>query len=112
MEQIVLNDIAVISQTHPSILSSHVSDFFVRTSDGLEVKRLKLRCLVNLAAKSNTAALLDEFQLYLKDSDDEFVAATVNAIAALATLQSTASDQCWQILLSLLHDPNCKSMQI
>ena len=53
--------------THASLLSSqdlladHIASFFVRFSESLSNKRLRLRILVALASEANVRVLLNEF---------------------------------------------------
>jgi len=102
VQSIVLQNIASISLKRKGVFSSHLRNFYVRSTDPTHVRILKLEVLTNLATESNIAVILREFQTYVKSSDKQFVAHTIQAIARCATNIQEVTDTCLSGLVNLL----------
>ena len=69
---------------------------------------IQLEILTNLATESNISTMLREFQTYVTSSDQEFAAATIQAIGRCASSIGEITDQCLTGLCSLLSNRNGK----
>ena len=69
---------------------------------------LKLEILTNLATETNISIILREFQTYVTSSDQEFAAATIQAIGRCASNIVEVTDTCLNGLVSLLANRNGK----
>ena len=79
-EYVILNNVATFAYKYPAVFSSHFTGFFVRASDPLHVKCLKLNVLTEIIKEDQIPELLKELQAYLRDNEMSFVS---NAIFAL-----------------------------
>ena len=68
----------------------------------------QLEILTNLATESNISTMLREFQTYVTSADQEFAAATIQAIGRCASSIAEITDQCLSGLCSLLSNRNGK----
>ncbi|CAH0562703.1 unnamed protein product [Brassicogethes aeneus] len=102
VQSVVLNSIASISSKNKAMFDPYLKSFFVRTSDPLNIKLLKLEILTNLTSDSNVSIILRELQTYISNSDKNFVAATIQAIGRCACSISEVTDSCLNGLVSLL----------
>ncbi|KAG6336367.1 hypothetical protein ID866_2724 [Astraeus odoratus] len=107
-ERVVLSYISVATYEHPFLFSSQYARLLIRTSDPQQVKKDKIKVLLNLCNIDNHQALLREFIDYADDPDDVVVADSVHAIDAIVSnailvLKSLVQNQ-------LLSDPITKGL--
>nr|XP_022915236.1 AP-3 complex subunit beta-2 isoform X1 [Onthophagus taurus] len=103
---IVLDSIASMSYQKRGMFEYYLKHFFVRMSEPLRIKLLKLDVLTNLACDSNVSLILREMQAYLSCSDKVFAAATIQAIGKCACRLADIADSCLNGLVSLLSNGN------
>ncbi|KAL0820861.1 hypothetical protein ABMA28_005530 [Loxostege sticticalis] len=102
VQSVVLNSIAALTVSRPSLFEPFLKSFFVRTSDPTHIKLLKLEILTNLATESSAPVVLREFQTYVTSSDKAFAGATIQAIGRLAVAIHSETETCLNGLLHLL----------
>lgn len=108
VQSVVLNAIASISSQNKRMFETYLKTFFVRTSDPINIKLLKLEILTNLTSDANVSIILRELQTYISNSDKKFVAATIQAIGRCACSISEVTDSCLNGLVSLLSNGDGK----
>ncbi|KIJ66764.1 hypothetical protein HYDPIDRAFT_174147 [Hydnomerulius pinastri MD-312] len=101
-ERVVLAYLMVVTREHPQLFSSQYSRLLVRTDDPQQVKRDKIKVLLNLCNIDNHQALLREFTDYAEDVDDAVVADAVRAIGRCARLVPTCTQQCLTTLMTMI----------
>mmetsp|Transcript_7924 Transcript_7924/g.17269 ORF Transcript_7924/g.17269 Transcript_7924/m.17269 type:complete len:1163 (-) Transcript_7924:567-4055(-) len=99
---VVLSSINAMVRERPAMFRPFLSDFFVKASDPLFTRLLKLEILTSLSYKDNIHSILREFQTYVKDSNEEFVCTTVRAIGRIADSDPSVSSACMEGIMHLL----------
>jgi len=79
-----------------------MKNFFVRSSDPLQIKLSKLEILTNIANEVNVSAILREFQTYISSQDKDLIAATIEAIGRCASNIKEVAETCLNGLVALL----------
>lgn len=112
-----------------TLLSDHIAQFYVRLSEPLLSKRLRLKILVSLMSEKNVRVLLPEFlvsaaltslsnfeidalicfQVYVKDTDDIFSAEAITAIGVCSRKVPAVAQDCLRTLLQLVRSSNGES---
>ncbi|QDZ23674.1 subunit beta of clathrin/coatomer adaptor AP-3 complex [Chloropicon primus] len=98
-EYVILHSVASFAHKYPEVFAPHFTGFFVRASDPLHVKCLKLNVLTEIIAEDNIPELLKELQAYLRDNEMTFVS---NAIFALGRCVQKYPKMQERILKSLM----------
>jgi len=106
VQTVVLSNIVTMSIMRKAIFQQYLKSFFVHSDDSTNVRLLKLEILTNLATASNISVILREFQTYVKSSDKEFAASTVQAIGRCASNITDVTDSCLAGLVRLLSNRN------
>uniref|UniRef100_A0A5S6QMZ7 AP-3 complex subunit beta n=1 Tax=Trichuris muris TaxID=70415 RepID=A0A5S6QMZ7_TRIMR len=106
MQFVVLTCIASISTERSAMFEPFLKSFFVRSSDAIQVKLLKLEILTNIAKPSNIGVILRELQTYVMTFDKDFTAETINAIGRCACNIEEVRDSCLKGLVSFMANPN------
>ncbi|XP_055380324.1 AP-3 complex subunit beta-2 [Condylostylus longicornis] len=106
IQSVVLTCVASLTITRKYIFEPHLKSFFVRNSDPTHIKLLKLEILTNLATEVTISIILREFQTYIANSDNYFVAATIQAIGRCASSIEEISETCLNGLIHLLSSKN------
>ncbi|KAH7884593.1 adaptin N terminal region-domain-containing protein [Phlebopus sp. FC_14] len=101
-ERVVLAYFTVITRVHPQLFSSYYTRILVRTDDSEQVKRDKIKTLLNLCNIDNHQALLREFIDYSEDVDDAVVADAINAIGQCSRLVPTCIQECLSALMMMI----------
>jgi len=101
-QYVVLCNIATIAKEHPELLNKHLKDFYIYNADPIFIKNLKLEILSVLSNDQNIQQILQEFKSYVRFSQKEFVARTIDAICRVATEIPDVCESCIHILLKLL----------
>uniref|UniRef100_A0A0B7B0H2 AP-3 complex subunit beta n=1 Tax=Arion vulgaris TaxID=1028688 RepID=A0A0B7B0H2_9EUPU len=102
IQYVVLSNIATMTNKRRGIFEPYLKSFYVRSSDPLHVKLLKLEILTSLATETNISTILREFQTYVTSSDKEFAAATIQAIGRCASSIAEVTDACLNGLVRLM----------
>uniref|UniRef100_H2Z3B1 AP-3 complex subunit beta n=1 Tax=Ciona savignyi TaxID=51511 RepID=H2Z3B1_CIOSA len=102
VQAVVLQNIASMTLMRKGIFEAFLKSFYVRSTDPTHIRVMKLEVLTNLATESNISIILREFQTYVRSSDKQFVAHTIQAIARCATNIEEVTDTCLAGLVSLL----------
>lgn len=102
VQAVVLQNIATMTLRKKGIFEPFLKSFYVRSTDPTHVRILKLEALTNLASETNISTILREFQTYVRSSDKQFVAHTIQAIGRCATNIVEVTDTCLSGLVGLL----------
>lgn len=102
IQYVVLSNIATMTNKRRGMFEPYLKSFYVRFSDPLHVKLLKLEILTSLATETNISTILREFQTYVTSSDKEFAAATIQAIGRCASSIAEVTDTCLNGLVRLM----------
>lgn len=105
-ERIVLPYISAIVHEYPHFFSSHYARLLVCTNDPQQVKRDKIKILLNLCTTENHQALLREFIDYADDPDDLVVGDAIHAVGQCAQRVPTCARQCISALLAMIRSRN------
>ena len=115
MQYIVLVNIATICAARNNMVSEQIfaisknlfepflKSFFVRASDTIHVKQLKLQVLSSLVSDSNAQLVIRELQAYLQMP--ELAGATIEAIGRCALQVESAAETCLGCLINLISSP-------
>ncbi|KAG0165709.1 AP-3 complex subunit beta-2 [Apophysomyces sp. BC1015] len=106
LQYVVLANISVMSKKRPYLFEPFLQQFYVQSSEPAFIRDTKLDILTNIVTESNIHMLLNELQQYVKSSNKDFVAASIQAIARCASNVSTGSDRCLNLLMKLLRSTN------
>ncbi|XP_067666923.1 AP-3 complex subunit beta-2-like isoform X2 [Haliotis asinina] len=102
IQYVVLSNIATMTIKRKGMFEPYLKSFYVRSSDPLHVKLLKLEILTSLATETNISTILRELQTYVLSPDKEFAAATIQAIGRCASNISEITDTCLNGLVHLM----------
>jgi hypothetical protein len=102
IQYIVLNVINHISRDHPKMFSSFLYDFFIKATDPIFNRLLKLDILTSICSKENVTIILKEFQIYIKDPNIEFVCKTIKAVGRIVDADPDVCENCMKGLMLLL----------
>ena len=79
-EYVILHSVASFAYKYPDVFAPHFTGFFVRASDPLHVKCLKLNILTQIIQEDQIPGLLKELQAYLRDNEMTFVSDAIFAL--------------------------------
>ncbi|KAK6188892.1 hypothetical protein SNE40_004974 [Patella caerulea] len=102
IQYVVLSNVATMTSRRKGMFEPHLKSFYIRSSDPLHIKLLKLEILTNLATESNISTILREFQTYVTSPDKDFAAATIQAIGRCASNIAEVTDTCLNGLVHLM----------
>uniref|UniRef100_A0A915NAC7 AP-3 complex subunit beta n=1 Tax=Meloidogyne javanica TaxID=6303 RepID=A0A915NAC7_MELJA len=96
-----------ILSVNKTLFSPFLKSFFVRSSDAMQVKKLKLNVLTCLVDESNVQLVIRELQAYMQMTDlaEEAVEAIGRCALAVPT---AASETCLATLVKIISDPNAR----
>jgi len=100
---VVLSSIKSFAQDDPFTFAPYLSDFFIRLSDPLFNRLLKLDIMASLASASNAEKILKEFQSYIRHHNTTFVCATIRAVGRVADAAPSCAGNCMEGLMHLLY---------
>ncbi|CDH59483.1 ap-3 complex subunit beta-1 [Lichtheimia corymbifera JMRC:FSU:9682] len=106
LQYVVLKNISVMAATRPYLFEPYCQQFFVRSSEPVFIRDIKLEILTSITTESNIYTILNEFKQYVKSPNKDFAAATIQAIGRCATNVSAASDRCLRLLMKLTRSKN------
>lgn len=87
----VLTAINTMAQSQPSLFVSFLPDFFIKSTDPIFNRILKLEILSSIATKQNIALILREMEVYAKHANKHFVSATIKAVGRIADVDPDLS---------------------
>lgn len=102
VQYVVLHSINSMARDKPHMFVPYLSDFFVKSTDPIFNRLIKLEILTSLCTKENIKIILKELQIYIKENNTSFVCATVKAVGRVADADSSVSDACMEGLMHLL----------
>ncbi|KAG0089327.1 AP-3 complex subunit beta-2 [Podila epicladia] len=98
---VVLNNIVAISSKRPYVFDQFYQQFFVRSTDPIFIRNLKLEILTLIATEGNITFVLRELQEYVKSSNKDFVTQAIQAIGRCASNIPDMAESCLGGLLKL-----------
>ncbi|KAF9522067.1 adaptin N terminal region-domain-containing protein [Crepidotus variabilis] len=102
VERVVLADLLIMTRTEPHLFSSHYTRFLVRSDDFTQVKKDKIRLLLNVLNIDNYAAIMREFIDYAEDINDTVVTEAIMALGQCATRIPECMPQCLTALITMI----------
>ncbi|ESO88349.1 hypothetical protein LOTGIDRAFT_126173 [Lottia gigantea] len=102
IQYVVLSNVATMTSRRKGMFEPYLKSFYIRSSDPLHIKLLKLEILTNLATETNISTILREFQTYVTSPDKDFAAATIQAIGRSASSIAEVTDTCLNGLVHLM----------
>lgn len=102
IQYVVLTSIQTMARERPIIFRPFLSEFFVKSSDPVFNKLIKLEILTSICFKDNVNAILKELQVYIKNSNVYFVCATIKAIGCVVDCDPEVAGICMEGLMHLL----------
>ncbi|KAF9185382.1 AP-3 complex subunit beta-2 [Haplosporangium sp. Z 767] len=103
IQYVVLNNIVAIASQRPYVFDQFYQHFFVRSTDPVFIRNLKLDILTLIATESNITYILRELQEYVKGSNKEFVTQAIQAIGRCASNIPEMAESCLGGLLKLAY---------
>ncbi|KAI1722080.1 non-SMC mitotic condensation complex subunit 1 domain-containing protein [Ditylenchus destructor] len=102
VQYVVLVNIATIcaSRNNMNLFEPFLKSFFIRGSDTIHVKQLKLQVLTSLVSETNVQLVIRELQAYLQMQD--LAGSAIEAIGRCALKVESASDICLTCLINLI----------
>lgn len=102
MQYVLLSAINSIAAVRPAAFRPFLKAFFVLHNDPLYVRELKLDIMASLVTDVHMTAVLSEFQAYVRDPDQRFVAAAIQALGRAALNVAEVAPACMRGLLALV----------
>ncbi len=102
IQYVVLKCINTMAQERPAFFRPFLSDFFIKATDPVFNKLLKLEILTSICTKENIDSILRELQLYVKHRDISFVCASIRAIGRAADADPAVATKCIEGVFMLL----------
>jgi AP-3 complex subunit beta len=102
VQYVVLSCINTMAKDRPHMFRSFLSEFFVKATDPIFNRLLKLEILISLCEKENVTIILKELQLYIKDTNVPFVVAVIRSVTKVCDADPSVSDSCMIGLMHLL----------
>lgn len=102
VQYVVLSCINTMARERPQMFRPFISDFFVKATDPVFNRLLKLEILASICTKENIIQILKELQMYIKESNVKFVCATVRAIGRVADVDPSVAPGCMTGIMHLI----------
>ena len=99
MSYVVLANIATMANKRPDLFVTFYKDFYVRATEPVFIKELKLDILSKIATEANINNILREFSAYARDTDIAFRCATIEAMGRCASSIPEVADQTMRQLM-------------
>ncbi|KAF9351167.1 AP-3 complex subunit beta-2 [Mortierella sp. NVP85] len=103
IQYVVLSNIVAIASQRPYVFDQFYQHFFVRSTDPVFIRNLKLDILTMIATESNITFILRELQEYVKSSNKDLVTQAIEAIGRCASNIPEMAESCLGGLLKLAH---------
>eukprot|EP00808_Paulinella_micropora_P002780 g68684.t1 len=98
----LLMNIATMVAQRPAAFRPYLEDFYVFATDPVYVRILKLHIITDLVTDTSISKVLQEFTMYTKDPNKDFVASTVQAIGRVAQIIPAEKERCLRLLMRLV----------
>ncbi|CAG8441070.1 3847_t:CDS:10 [Acaulospora morrowiae] len=105
-QYVVLANIATMATQRPSLFEPHLQQFFVRSTDPVFIRDLKMEIMTLIATESNITGLLRELQEYVKSPNKDFATSAIQAIGRCAIGMPEMAESCLNGLMKLLWSKN------
>lgn len=104
VEFVVLNSVLAMCKEKPLMFRPFLADFFVRSTDPVFNKLLKLDILTCLSSPDNSAFILSELQVYVRETNVRFVCAALSSVSHVAHTSGSLAvvDSCCSGVMYLL----------
>ncbi|KAI9567299.1 adaptin N terminal region-domain-containing protein [Boletus coccyginus] len=102
VERVVLAYLLIITHAHPQLFSMQYQRFLVRTDDPSQVKRDKIKVMLNLCEVDNHQLLLREFIDCAEDVDDVVVGDAIHAVGRCARVVPSCTPHCLSALMIMI----------
>ncbi|CAG8552079.1 3865_t:CDS:10 [Racocetra fulgida] len=84
IQYVVLANIATMATQRPVCVKPHLQQFFVRSTDPVFIRNLKMEIMTLVATESNITGILRELQEYVKSPNKDFATSAIRAIGRCA----------------------------
>lgn len=108
IQYVVLSNIVAIASQRPHVFDPFYQHFFVRSTDPIFIRNLKLEILTLIATEGNITFVLRELQEYVKSSNKDFVTQAIQAIGRCASNIPEMAESCLGGLLQLSYSKSGK----
>jgi len=102
IQYVVLTCISTMAQQRPMMFRPFLSDFFIKGSDPVFNRLLKLEILTSICTKDNIQQILRELQNYIKQGNQRFVCAAIRAVGRVVDADPDTADLCMEGLMHLM----------
>ena len=102
IQYVVLTSIVTMAQEQPAMFNSYLSEFFIKATDPIFNRLLKLDILAALTTPENAEIILRELQIYIRHNNSSFVSATIRTVGRIADVAPTFAESCMEGLMHLL----------
>eukprot|EP00602_Paraphysomonas_sp_CaronLab_P012338 CAMPEP_0185043098 /NCGR_PEP_ID=MMETSP1103-20130426/42718_1 /TAXON_ID=36769 /ORGANISM="Paraphysomonas bandaiensis, Strain Caron Lab Isolate" /LENGTH=1035 /DNA_ID=CAMNT_0027583241 /DNA_START=446 /DNA_END=3553 /DNA_ORIENTATION=- len=102
IQYVVLTSIITMAEEQPGMFLPYIQDFFVKATDPIFNRLLKLDVLAALTTKDNAELVLRELQTYVRHSNTSFVCATIRAVGRVADAAPSFAATCMEGLMHLI----------
>jgi vesicle coat complex subunit len=103
IQYVVLTSIITMAQEQPTMFTPYLSEFFIKSTDPIFNRLLKLDILAALTTPDNADIILRELQIYVRHSNSSFVCATIRAVGRIADVAPSFAESCMEGLMHLLN---------
>ncbi|KAF8802473.1 hypothetical protein BYT27DRAFT_7112247 [Phlegmacium glaucopus] len=105
VERVVIMDLIIITKSVPHLFSPYYTRFLVRSDDILQVKKDKIKLLLNVLTVDNYQGILREFIDYADDVEDEVVSEAIRGLGYCATRIPESGQKCLTALITMIKSP-------
>ncbi|KIK10203.1 hypothetical protein K443DRAFT_126976 [Laccaria amethystina LaAM-08-1] len=106
VERVVVVYLLVITKSAPGLFAPFYSRFLVRSDDFPQLKKDKIKLLLNVLSVDNYQTVLREFIDYADDTNDEVVAEAIRALGRCARQVPDSVQHCLTALISMIKSPH------
>ncbi|CAG8465568.1 878_t:CDS:10 [Cetraspora pellucida] len=103
IQYVVLANIATMATQRPYLFEPHLQQFFVRSTDAVFIRNLKMEIMTLVATESNITGILRELQVY---PNKDFATSAIRAIGRCAIGMPDMAESCLNGLMKLLWSKN------
>ncbi|CAG8706713.1 1114_t:CDS:2, partial [Dentiscutata heterogama] len=105
IQYVVLANIATMATQRPYLFEPHLQQFFVRSTDPVFIRNLKMEIMTLVATEINITGILRELQ-YVKSPNKDFATSAIRAIGRCAIGMPEMAESCLNGLMKLLWSKN------
>eukprot|EP01041_Mallomonas_annulata_P006874 gene6874-13937_t len=103
IQYVVLTCISAMAQERPTMFRPFLQDFFIKGTDPVFNRLLKLEILSAITTKDNLQGVLKECQTYVRHGNKSFVCATLRAVGRIADALPEIADRCMDGIMHLIY---------